>query len=194
MGGVEHEYISVGCDPGYQTCLSKLHPLPYPNNQIHAAPAAHLFVLPFDALKTSSVGHIAQLPDAVDLGANFGWGGKGGGSLTNSLAGASVSTSVIVATPSSSLAPLSNSSDMKINASTSGSDTNLSGIVISPTSGLFLDTILLPSIPMAAAVRSWGAQEMPEQQRCIHSFNFPPNFPPTLQHKSDLGTSSSSSY
>jgi hypothetical protein len=64
--GVEHEYIGVGYNLGYQTRLFDNRTLYHiPNNRICSAPAAHSFLFSFDALRAFYVDHITRLSNAV---------------------------------------------------------------------------------------------------------------------------------
>lgn len=96
----------------------------------------------------------------------MGGGGAGGGSLTNNLAGASVSTS----------APLHQLwyEDQR-KCTWIKTETQHSRHSAIPQSDFYLFT----QHHDAGCCAFLGAQEMSEQHRCIHPFNFPLNFPPT---------------
>jgi len=149
-----------------QTTKSTGRPQPHIHFHSPLTPLAHTTSTTPPGSPTLSA-RVSPPLDAIDLGLVLGGGGEGSGSSTstNNSPVSSPNTSATAATPSSSP---SSSSVVKTNTIAS----DLSPAAASISGGLFPNPIMLPTIPTAAAA-FLGAQEMPEQQRCIQPYNFP---------------------
>ncbi|KIM37363.1 hypothetical protein M413DRAFT_278134 [Hebeloma cylindrosporum] len=153
--------ISNPPSPTTESTKGNGRPITQPHIHFHSplTPLAHTTSTTPPGSPTLSA-RVSPPLDAVDLGLVLGGSGEGSSLSTNNSSTAIPRTSVAVATPSS----LSPTSCIKVN-------TSAPEIALPPSGGLFPNPILLPNIPTAAAA-FLGAQEMPEQQRCIQPYNF----------------------